>query len=363
MYNIVILLTVANQVGGMSVALSPDGSSSGSLDQLHIPESSDGCHAGEKNEPSVLLDRLWHMTSDKQPVCSGSLLFQSPYYDPHVAFTARLFTPIVTSSPYFAAVPPPVCRCDCDHIQAESVNSHPITESSPAYTMPVPSDAVLVRPRMPLVAGKHAGSHETSLVLPGTGTSFRSHSSAVRDAGSGCVETESNAVTVYGGGFSAPPAHLSPSYNDELTSSSFSCCPHCGASFPAAVMPRNIIYHPTGPSYVIHSFTPTLQPCYEVTVNSGVARPPPAPATYTAGVLQSSVLVPDGVYQQNSTRPPLLPHQPSASLSFIGAAPSLTAVRVRTARPPPSCANCGGFGHTQLDCKEPTIDTVLNTRE
>ena len=38
------------------------------------------------------------MASDKQPVCSASLLFQSPYYDRHVAFTTELFTAVATSS-------------------------------------------------------------------------------------------------------------------------------------------------------------------------------------------------------------------------------------------------------------------------
>ena len=368
-----MLVTVANQVGGASAALSADGSSSGSCDQLHMPELSDGNrhspNTAEKNGAAPMMDGLWQVTPEKQPLYTGSLLLQSPYND---AFTTRLFTPVATSSPlpYFAGMPPPaVYCCGCGQRQAESVNSHPVTES---YTMPVPPDAVLVRPRMPLVAGKHrAGCHKTTSPRPGTDTSVLLLSSAMHDAGCDRVdgnshETRSSAATVYDGGFCVPPAHsssLSHSHSKE-ESASFCCCPHCGVGFAAAAVPRNIVYHPTGPSYVIHSFIPTLQPCYSVTVDSVVARPPPPPvaavaaATYTAGVR-----LPDGVPQQTSTRPPLPAHPPPASLNFVSAAPSLTGVRVRTARPPPSCANCGCIGHTQLDCKEPTIDTVLNIRE
>ena len=352
-----VLITVTNQLDGASSALSPEGSLAGSLDQLHVTD------AAEENEASLIVDdSLWQMTSDKQPLCSASLLSRAPSYDPHVAFT-RLFTPVATSSalPYFAAMPPAAYHCDCDQRQAKYVNSRPVSESSPTYTMPVPSDAVLVRPRMPLVAGKHAECRETISSPPGMGTAVMLLSSTVHNAGSSHMdassqETDSSAATVYGGGFCAPPAHT-----DEATAASFSCCPHCGVCFAAAAVPQNVFYHPTGPSYVIHSFSPALHPCYSVTVSSIVARPPSA--TYTAGVVQSSVRLPDGVYQQTSSRPPLPSHLPSASLSFISAPASLSAVRVRTARPPLSCANCGHIGHTQLDCKEPTIDTVLNTRE
>jgi len=361
--DIFVLLAVASQTGRASATLSPNGSSVRSFDHLHMPELSGGNHAlsaaaAEKNESSMMVDGLWQMTSDKPPVCSASLLLQSPYYDPHVAFTTRL-----TSSPlpYFAALPSAVYHFDCDHRQAEAVNSHPVSESSVTYSMPVPSDAVLVRPRMPLMAGKLVGCNETTSPPP----SLVLLSPAVHDAG-GSVSVESastgSAATVYGGGFYAPPV-VSHTDDAAAAATSLSCCPHCGAGFPAAAMQRNIVYNPTGPSYVIHSFSPTLQPCYSVTVCSGiVARPPAAAATYTAGALQSSVRLPDSVHQQTSTRPALSPHLPSASPGFINTALSGTGVRVRTARPPPSCANCGRIGHIQLDCKEPTIDTVLNTR-
>jgi len=350
-------MTVTNEVDGASAALSPEGSLTGSLDQLHMTD-----NAAEKNEASLIVDGLWQMISDKQSLCSASLFSRSPCYDSHVAFT-RLFTPVATSSalPYFAAMPPTIYHCDCDQRQAKSINSQLVSESSPTYTMPVPSDAVLVRPRMPLVAGKHAECHATISPSPGTSTAVLMLSSAVHDAVSSHVdansqETASSAVTVYGGGFCAPPAHLSSvGHIDEAAAASFSCCPHCGVCFAAAAVPRNVFY-PTGPSYVIHSFSPTLQPCYSVTVSSITARPPAA-ATYTAGVVQSSIRLPDGVYQQTSTRHPLPSHLPSASPSFISSAASLSGVRVRTARPPLSCANCGHIGHTQLDCKEPTIDT------
>ena len=362
-----MLLAVASQIGGASATLSPNGSSAGSFDQLHIPELSSGNHAlsaaaAEKNESSVMVDGPWQMTSDKPPVCSASVLLQSPYYDPHVAFTTRL-----TSSPlpYFAALPSAVYHFDCDHRQAESVNSHPVSESSVTYTMPVPSDAVLVRPRMPLMAGKLVGCNEATSPPSGIGTSLLLLSPAVHDAGGGVsVESAStgSAATVYGGGFYAPPVVSHTDDAAAAAATSLSCCPHCGAGFPAAAMQRNIVYNPTGPSYVIHSFSPTLQPCYSVTVCSGVvARPPAAAATYAAGVLQSSVRLPDSIHQQTSPRPALSPHLAPASPGFINTALSGTGVRVRTARPPPSCANCGRIGHIQLDCKEPTIDTVLNT--
>lgn len=377
MCDIVVLITVANQTGRASATMSPDGSSAASFDQLHTPELS-SCHphasvdAAASKEATLMMDGLWQMTSDKQPVCSASVLLQSPYCDPHVGFTTRVFTPVAASSPmpYFAALPPAIYRLDCDHRQAESVNSHPTSEASVTYTMPVPSDAVLVRPRMPLMTGKH----ETTSSPSGTGASLVLLSPAVHDScvvgdAAGRQESASSAAGVYGGGFYAPPVHsssLSPA-DDPATAAaaaaaSFSCCPHCGVGFPAAAMPRNIVYHPTGPSYVIHSFSPTLQPCYSVTVNSVVPPRPPAPAaTYTSSTA-GNLRLPDGIYQQTSTRPPLSPLPPSASPGFMNAPPSGTGVRVRTARPPPSCANCGRIGHTQLDCKDPTIDTVLNTR-
>ena len=351
-------ITVANKVGDTSAALSADGNSTGSSHQVAVAELSDGKHAAdsaaEKNETLLMVDALWQMASDKQPVCSASLLFQSPYYDRHVAFTTELFTAVATSSPlpYLAAMPPAVYRCDCHQRQSKSLNSHSISESSHTNAMPVPPDAVLVRPRMPLVAGKHAVHHETTSPPPSSVGPVLLLSSAVHDVSSvdsSSQQTAASTASVYGDGFYSPPA----SHTDQPPPASLCCCPHCGVGF--AAVPRNIVYHPTGPSYVIHSFTPTLQPCYSVTASSIISRPP---ATYTTGLMQSSVHLADSIYQQSSTRPPLPPQPPSASLSFVSAG-----VRVRTARPPPSCANCGHTGHTQLDCNEPTIDTVLNTRE
>ena len=376
-------MTGENQFDGVSVALSSDVSSAGSFDQLRMPELSCANHASggaaTKNEASLMVDGHWQMTSDKQPECSPSLLLQSSCYDPHIAFTTRLLSPVATTNPlpYFAAIPPAVYRFNCNPRQTESVNSRPVSDSSHTYTMPVPSDAVLVRPRMQLVAGKQAGHQEATTVQPVNAASLLLLSSAVHDVGctaayqtavdGGSHEVTSSAATVYGGGFYAPPAHsTSASHTDDVAAASFSCCPHCGMGFAAAAVPRNIIYHPTGPSYVIHGFTPTIQPCYSATVSSVIARPPlpSAAASYAAStppVLQSSVRLPDSFYQQTSTRPPVAAHSPTAS-PVINAPPSMNAVRVRTTRPPPSCANCGRIGHTQLDCKEPTIDTVLNTR-
>jgi len=285
------------------------------------------------------MDGMW-----QDPVCSTSLVFQSP----HVAISPS--SPL----PYFDTMSPTVCHCDCDHRHAESVISHLVSESSSIYTIPVPSDAVLVRPRMPLVAGKHEAASPSSAA----NTTVLLVSSAVHEdhVEGSSREMGISAANVYGGGFYAPPAHSSclSHTNDEPPVASFSCCPHCGFGFATAAVPQNVVYHPTGPSYVIHSFSPTLQPCYSVTVSSVVARP----LLPTAAVPQSSVRLPDSIYQQTFTRP----HLPSASLSF-NSSPPFSGVRVRTARPPLSCANCGRIGHTQLDCKEPTIDTVLSTRE
>ena len=315
----------------------------------------------------ALLTRC-QMASVEQPVCSASLLLHSPFYDPHVAFTAGLFGPVASSSPlqYYAAMPPAVCHLSCDERHTESLSSHAVSESISAYSLPVPSDAVLVRPRMPVMAGKHKTSSP-----PVTASSLLLLSSAAHGAGSGPVdansqETGSSAATVYGGGFYVPPANISAgSHTDQLAAAaSFACCPHCGVGFMATAVPQDIVYHPTAPSYVLH-YTPTLQPCYSVTVSSVMVRPVAA-ATYTASVAataQSSVRLPDAVHQQTCTRLPVLPHPASLSTSFSNVSPSVNAVRVRTARPPPSCANCGLIGHTQLDCKEPTIDTVLNARK
>jgi len=359
-------MTVASEAGGVTATLSPDAFiSAASFDQLHMPELS--AAAVQNDEASVIVDGLWQMTSDKQPMCSASLLLQSPHYDHRVAFTTTLVTAVAASSPLpcFAAVR----HSDCNHRHVESVNSHPLSEGSVTYTMPVPSDAVLVRPRLPLLAGKHVRSNETTCPPSSIATSFLLLSSAGHDAGSVSVdgsnqESASSAASVYGGGFYAPPVHSSAlSHVDDATTASFSYCPHCGVGFPAAAVQRNIVYHPTGPSYVMHSLSPALQPCYCMTVSSTAARLSAATCTAsTAAVLPSSVRLPDGIYQLTCTRPPLSVHLPSASPSFISAPPSATGVRVRTARPPPSCANCGHIGHTQLDCKEPTIDTVLNTR-
>jgi len=363
-------ITVVNQVGDSSVALSPDGSSAGSFDQLHVSQlSTTGKHASDNtaamNEMSRAVDGHW-TSCDKQ----------SSYYDPHIALT-QLFTPVATSGalPYFAAMPSALYHFDAAQRHSESGNVR--SESAVAYTLPIPSDAVLVRPRMPIAAGKRTGSHDTS-ALPISGQSpVMLLSSAVHTAGggggAGAEPSATSAATMYGGGFHAPPAQSSfvSHTPEELTATvPLSCCPHCGMGFAAAAVPQNVVYHPTGPSYVIHSFTPTLvQPCYSVTMSSTVAQPPvpPSPAGYTAGPVQqqqqSSVRPPDGigVYHHQQPRPPLPPSH--ASASFVSSVPSLNAVRVRTARPPPSCANCGCIGHTQLDCKEPTIDTVLNTRK
>jgi len=362
-----VLITGANEDDGTSTALSQDGSSVISSEQLCGPQLSCGSHATDnaavKNEALLMMDNRCQMASVEQPICSSSLLLQSAFCDPDVASTTRLFSPIASSSPlpYFVAEPAAVCRLDCDQKYAKPISSRPVC----AYTLPVPSDAVLVRPRMPVVAGKH----ETTSSPPVTAPSLLLLSSAAHgpvDASG--QETGSSAATVYGGGFYAPPANSSTSSRTEelAPAASVSCCPHCGVGFVTTAVPRNIIYHPTGSSYVIHSLTPTLQPCYSVTVNSVVVQPAAA-STYTAGgaaTAQSSpVRLPDAAHQQTCTRLPLPPRPASVSPSFISGSQSVSAVRVRTARPPPSCANCGHIGHTQLDCKQPTIDTVLNARK
>jgi len=364
-------LTGANQADGASMALLQDGSSVMSIDQLHVPELSRGNDATDnaavKNEALLTADKR----SQTAPVCSVSPLPHSTFTDPHIAFTTTLLSPVASSSPlpYVAAVPPAICHLECDPRHGESITGtlRLASESMPSYTLPVPSDAVLVRPRMPVVAGKH----ETKSSPPVTAPSLLLLSSATHDAGSGPLdacsqETGTSTATVYGGGFYAPPTNSSTrNHTDESAASaaaaaSFSCCPYCG--FVAAAVPHNIIYHPTGPSYVIHSLTPALQPCYSVTASSAVLRPSAA-ATYTAGsasIAQSPVRLSDATHQQQTCTRRAVPASPSFISSSLS---SVNAVRVRTARPPPSCANCGHIGHTQLDCKQPTIDTVLNARK
>ena len=359
-----ILITGTDQVDGTLPTLSQDGSSVMSFDELPMPELSCSNHATVQSEALLSMDTRCQMVCVEQPAYSASLRLHSPFYDPHVAFTTRLSSPAASSSPlpYFAAMPPAAYHLNCDERHAESISSRLVSESTPSFTLPVPSDAVLVRPRMPVMTDKR----ETPLVTPPSLLLLSSPTHAADAVDGNSQETGSNAATVYGGGFHAPPTNTSTAtHGEELAATatataSFSCCPHCGVGFVATAVPRNIIYHPTGPSYVLH-YTPTLQPCYPVSV-SGVVAQPAAAAAYAAASAQTPVRLPDASHQQTCTRLPMPPHQASVSPSFASASPSVNAVRVRTARPPLSCANCGRIGHSQLDCKEQTIDTVLNTR-
>jgi len=369
---VIFVTTGKNWVDGALTVLSQDGSSVMSFDQLCMPELSCGNHAtgsaAVKNEALLTMDKCCQLASVEPPVCAASLLVHSPFCDPHVACTTRPCHPVASSSPLpcYAAMPPAVCHLGCHQRHADS--SRPVSESTPAYTLPVPSDAVLVRPRMPMVAGKHETTSSPPVTVPSLSSAAHGAGGFFRVDGNS-QETRSIAGSVYGDGFCAPPANSSTaSHSDALAAgSSFSCCPHCGVGFVATAVPRNVIYHPTGPSYIIHSLTPAIQPCYSVTVNSVVMRPAAA-ATYAAGgaaaFTQPQIRLADGAHQQVCTRLPVPPHQTSPSPpSFVSASPSVNVVRLRTARPPPSCANCGGIGHTQSECKEPTIDTTPNARK
>jgi len=275
---------------------------------------------------------------------AAALVVSSAFCHPSLsALTTRLLGPAPASTA-------PSCSCQ-----------------SGSHAMPV--DAVLVRPRMP----HHESAPQAPvLLLPSATLHDPGCNASMLYSGAG-----STTASLYGGGFHAPPVSMASDQSATasptvqclpaaMDGGSVCCCPHCGVLFAA------LSCHSTRPpqsSYVIHSFSPTLTPCYSLTVSR-------APAY---NVVQS----PDRAYQPTassvrSSRPATAvssvsssPHPGSPSLGGPGSpgvpgslplgAPG---VRVRSTRPPPpSCANCGRIGHIQLDCTEPTINSVLNTRQ
>jgi len=357
------------------------------------------------------------------------------------------------------------------HHQPSASVSEAASSGVSGYTpLPVPSDAVLVRPRMPMLSA--VGSTDNTPTPPPAGAEathpvllLSAPPAALHDSATGDEQTRVQAsrasspvgpVSVYGGGFYAPPVHTDDTAAGAATPTPTSCCPYCAVGFPQN---GHMFYQATGPSYLIRSFSPTMtslgvpgnlsggssagprvpgtaavvhlpntvyhrvppqssasvpgtssapglqlgQVPGAARVSHSPGRPPPSPqhhghhyhrrchsvsvtaspSSFVAGPSTPTVVgnvpgtssgvhgvpsVPGTPSVAGASAAPGALSVPGASSVFgivpgtSPAAPGAPGVRVRTARPALSCANCGRVGHIQLDCREPTIDSVLNTR-
>lgn len=255
-------------------------------------------------------------------------------------------------------------------VSPPEVPTPPLIPSMPPPQPHLPTDAILVRPRLGLIAGHTsssmvAGSHLVFIPPPLTGDPVAPASPYI-SVNSTQLEPAIGNTEIYGSGFfvqpslSSPPVHSVEEENNMVGAPTL--CDRCGSQCypPHAWTPILPVFQP--PPHV------AMPPCFPVATTGIVARPPPltqnapvaAPALPTAFRLPNPGMVTEMILPAPVIMPPSGHVSPMGVVGGapVGVAPGVTAIRLRAA---PLCSNCGASGHIYAECKEPTIDAVLST--
>jgi len=266
-----------------------------------------------------------------------------------------------------------------------------VAQSLPHLQPHIPPGAIPVRPRLGLISGHAIRFQETAtspmisgpplLLFPPPMVTDPSGPSSQYISVNNHENPVAN-VDVYGRGFLVPPCLPSPpsihGHDEENSIASASTfCEHCGQSISVAAggMPQNFVCPPPAwpTGHFIPVFPPPTQvampPCFTVASSSILARPP---LPHTAAVshlpgpyrLASPGVLPDMFLHSVLPPPPLsvhVSHMGVVSAGHVNLPPIMTGIQARTGRSQQHlCSNCGVLGHTYAECKEPTVDAVLN---
>lgn len=243
----------------------------------------------------------------------------------------------------------------------------PLVPSMPPPQPHLPTDAILVRPRLGLIAGHSsssmvAGSHVVYLPPPLTGDPVAPTPPYISTQ----LEPAIGNADVHGGGFfiqsgvPSPPVHIIEEENNMTGASTH--CDRCGNRYYPQPAWQTISPVYQAPPHV------AMPTCFRV-VNTGIVAGPP-PLTQSAPVAAPplpTAYPPGMIAEVMLPAPVILPPSGHVSpMGIVGGTPvgvphGVTAVQLRAVRPAPLCSNCGASGHIYAECTEPTIDAVLST--